>query len=56
MEQIFLAYGLSEVTVTSIMTLYKNTKVIVCLPNEDTDLFAIVAESCKELHQHCFYL
>ena len=37
MEQILLAYGLPKETVTAIMMLYKNTKVKVRSPDEDTD-------------------
>ena len=43
MEQILLAYGLPKETVVAIMMLYKNTKVKVRLPDEDTDCFDIVA-------------
>ena len=42
MEQILLAYGLPEETVTAIMMLYRNTKVKVCSPDRDTDYFDIV--------------
>ena len=35
-DQIHLAHDLSKETVTSIMKLYKNTKAIVCSPNDDT--------------------
>ena len=42
MEQILLAYGLSKEPVTAIMMLYRNTKVKVCSPDEDTDYFDIV--------------
>ena len=44
MEQIILAYGFPEETITAMMMLYRNTKVTVCLPAEDTTLFDIVAE------------
>ena len=43
MEQILLAYGLPKETVTAIMMLYRNTKVIVCSLDRDTDYFDIVA-------------
>ena len=43
MEQILLAYGLPKETVAAIMMLYRNTKVKVCSPDEDTDYFDIVA-------------
>ena len=43
MEQILLAYGLPEETVTAIMILYRNTKVKVRSPDGDTDYFDIVA-------------
>ena len=43
MEQILLAYGLPKETVAAIMMLYRNTKVNVRFPNEDTDYFDIVA-------------
>ena len=43
MEQILLAYGLPEETVAAIMMLYRNTKVKLHSPNEDTDNFDIVA-------------
>ena len=42
MEQILLAYSLLKETVTAIMMLYKNTKVKVCSPDEDTDYFDII--------------
>ena len=43
MEQIPLAYGLPKETVAAIMMLYKNTKVKVPSPEEDTNYFDIVA-------------
>ena len=43
MEQILLAYGLPKETVAAIMILYRNTKVKVRSPDEDTDDFDIVA-------------
>ena len=43
MEQILLAYGLPKETVTTIMMLYKNTKVKVRSPDGDSDYFDIVA-------------
>ena len=43
-EQILLAYGLPKETVTAIMMLYRNTKVKVHSPDEDTDYFEIVAD------------
>ena len=43
MEQILLAYGLPKETVAATMMLYRNTKVKVCSPDEDTDYFDIVA-------------
>ena len=42
MEQILLAYGLPEETVTAIMMLYRNTQVKVRSPDGDTDYFDIV--------------
>ena len=42
MEQILLAYGLPKETVAAIMMLYKNTKVKVRSPDEDTDYFDVV--------------
>ena len=42
MKLILLAYGLLKETVSVIMMLYKNTKVKVRLPDEDTDYFNIV--------------
>ena len=42
MEQILLAYGLPQKTVTAIIMLYKNTKVKVGTPDGDTDYFDIV--------------
>ena len=36
MEQIFVVYSLPKETVTSIMILFKNTKAIVCYPDDDT--------------------
>ena len=47
MEQILLAYGLSQKTVAAIMMLYKkskNTEVKVRLPYGDIDYFDIVAD------------
>ena len=43
MEQILLTYGLPKETVTAIMMLYRNMKVKVRSPDEDTDYFNIVA-------------
>ena len=43
MEQILLAYGLLKETVAAIMMVYKNTKVNVRSPDEDTDYLDIVA-------------
>ena len=43
MEQILLVYGLLKGTVTAIMVLYKNMKVMFCLPNGNTNFFEIVA-------------
>ena len=43
MEQILLAYGLPKETVAAITILYKNTKVKVRSPDEDTEYFDIVA-------------
>ena len=43
MEQILLAYGLPEETITAIVMLYRNTKVKVCSLDGDTDYFDIVA-------------
>ena len=43
MEQILLAYGLPKETVAAIMILYRNTKVKVRSPDEDTDYIDIVA-------------
>ena len=40
MEQILLACGLLKETVLTIRMLYKNTKVMVCSPDGDTDFFA----------------
>ena len=42
MKQILLAYGLLRETVTTIMTLYKNTKAIVCSAKGDADFFDIL--------------
>ena len=42
MEQILLSYGLPKETITAIMMLYKNMKVKVCSPDEDTDYLDIV--------------
>ena len=44
MDQILLAFGLPKETVTTIMILYKNTKVMVCLPNGNPDFFDIFPE------------
>ena len=43
MEQILLAYSLPKETIAAIMILYRNTKVKVRFPDEDTDYFDIVA-------------
>ena len=43
MKQILLAYGLPKETVAAIIMLYKNTKVKVFSPDENTDYFDIVA-------------
>ena len=43
MVQILLPYGLPKETVTTIMILYRNTKVKVRSPDGDTDYFDIVA-------------
>ena len=43
MDQIILAYGLPEETVTAIMMLYRNNKIKVPSPDGDTDYFDIVA-------------
>ena len=43
MEQILLAYGILKETVTTIMILYRNTKVKVRSPDGDTYYFSIVA-------------
>ena len=43
MDQILLAYGLPKETVAAIIMLYRNTKVKVRSPDEDTDYFDIVA-------------
>ena len=42
MEQILLAYGLPKETVAAIMMLYRNIKVKVRFPDEDTNYFDIV--------------
>ena len=42
MEQILLAYGLPKETVAAITILYRNTKVKVLSPDEDTEYFDIV--------------
>ena len=43
MEQILLAYGLPKETIAAITILYRNTKVKVRSPDEDTEYFDIVA-------------
>ena len=43
MEQILLTYSLTKETVTTIMMLYRNTKVKVCFLVGDTDYFDIIA-------------
>ena len=43
MEQIFLVYYLPKETVAAIIMLYKNTKVKVRSPDENTNFFDIVA-------------
>ena len=42
MEQILFAYGLPKKAVAAIMMLYRNTKINVHSPDEDTDYFDIV--------------
>ena len=42
-EQILLAYSIPKETVAAIMILYRNTKVKVRSPDEDTEYFDIVA-------------
>ena len=42
MEQILIAYGNLKETVAAILLVYKNTKVKVCSPVGDTDVFDIV--------------
>ena len=42
MEQILLAYNLHRKTMAAIRMLYKNMKVTVCSPDENTDFFDIV--------------
>ena len=44
MEQLPLTYGFPKETVRTLMLLYKNTKAMVCSPDDDTDLFDNVAE------------
>ena len=48
MEQILLAYGQPKETVAAIMILYRNTKVKVRSPDEDTDYFDIAAGVLQE--------
>ena len=43
MEQILLAYSFPKETVTAIIMLYRNMKIKVHFPDEDTDFFDIVA-------------
>ena len=43
MEQILLAYGIPKETVAAITILYRNTKVKLRSPDEDTEYFDIVA-------------
>ena len=47
MEQVLFAYGLSK-TVTIMMMLDKNTKVMVCFPNSDIDFFSIINRVLQE--------
>ena len=47
MEKILLAYGLPKETVSAIMILNRNFKVIVHSPNGDTDYFIIVGGVLK---------
>ena len=44
MEQILLAYGLPKETVAAIIMRYRNTKIKVRFPDEDTDYFDIIAD------------
>ena len=43
MQQILIAYGIPQATVSAIMILYKNTKSMVRTPDGDTDFFDILA-------------
>ena len=47
MEQILLVYGLPKQTVTTIMMLYRNTKIMVRSPDRGTYFLVIVAEGDK---------
>ena len=47
-EQILLAYGLLQKTVTAIMMLYRNMKVKIHSPNGDIDFFDMVAGVLQE--------
>ena len=44
MEQMLLAYGLPQETIAVMMMLYKNTKIKVRSPDEDTNFFDIVSD------------
>ena len=43
MEKILLECGLPKESDTAIMMLYKNTKVMVCLPDGDIEFFNVVS-------------
>ena len=44
MAEIFLAYGLSQETITAIMMFYSNINVKVCLPDGVTNFFDIAVD------------
>ena len=58
MKQILLAYGLPKETVAAIMMLYKNTKVKVRSPDEDTYYFHIIVGIVQgdKLSQYLFII
>ena len=58
MEQIFVAYSLSNETVTSIMMLFSSTEVKVHSLDGDTDFFDIIASLLQEetLAPHLFII
>ena len=54
MEQILLAYGLSKETITAIIMLYKNTKKMICSPDDHTD-FCDIEDTLASYGSYKYY-